>query len=116
MAEKAVVDLRNKDAQSTNAQSTSIDSILHEQRKFDCPPEFARQAHIKTLEEYERLYRESVDDPDKFWSRVAGELHWFKKWDTVLEWNCPWAKWFVGGQINLSYNCLDRHVTTHRKN
>jgi hypothetical protein len=54
--------------------------------------------------------KESIDSPDKFWSNVASELHWFKKWDKVLEWNCPWAKWFVGGQINLSYNCLDRHV------
>jgi len=106
MADKAVID----------PQSTNIDSILHEQRKFECPPEFAERAHIKSLADYERLYNESVDDPDKFWSRVANELHWFKKWDKVLEWNCPWAKWFVGGEINLSYNCLDRHVTTHRKN
>ncbi len=54
--------------------------------------------------------------PEKFWGRIAEELHWFKKWDKVLEWNNPWAKWFVGGQINLSYNCLDRHVLTARKN
>ena len=80
------------------------------------PPEFSQHAHIKSLAEYERLYKESIDDPDKFWSRIANELHWFKKWDKVLEWNCPWAKWFVGGQINLSYNCLDRHVQTARKN
>src|SRR5579859_192794 len=99
-----------------DTQSTNIDSILQEQRKFECPPEFAEKAHVTSLAEYERLYKESVDDPDKFWSGVASELHWFKKWDKVLEWNCPWAKWFVGGQINLSYNCLDRHVATHRKN
>jgi acetyl-CoA synthetase len=48
--------------------------------------------------------------------RAAAELHWFKKWDKVLEWKSPWAKWFVGGQLNLSYNCLDRHVQTARKN
>ena len=76
----------------------NIDSILQEQRKFECPAEFAKQAHVKSLAEYERIYKESVDDPDKFWSRIANELHWFKKWDKVLEWNCPWAKWFVGGQ------------------
>src|SRR5579862_9085470 len=99
-----------------DTQSTNIDSILQEQRKFECPPEFAEKAHVTSLAEYERLYNESVDEPDKFWSRVASELHWFKKWDKVLEWNCPWAKWFVGGQINLSYNCLDRHVETWRKN
>src|SRR5712692_9150571 len=94
----------------------NIDSILQEQRKFECPAEFSQQAHIKSLAEYERLYKESVDDPEKFWGRAAGELHWFQKWDKVLEWNCPWAKWFVGGQFNLSYNCLDRHVDTWRKN
>src|ERR1035437_3320418 len=106
MADKAVAD----------TQGPNIDSILNEQRKFECPPEFSKQAHIKSLEEYERIYKESIDDPDKFWSRIAGELHWFKRWDKVLEWNCPWAKWFVGGQFNLSYNCLDRHVETWRKN
>ncbi len=96
--------------------STNIDSILQEDRKFEPPAEFSRQAHIKSLEEYERIYRESVEQPEKFWARIAEELHWFKKWDKVLEWKCPWAKWFVGGQLNLSYNCLDRHVQTWRKN
>ena len=78
--------------------------------------EFRKNAHISSFEEYERIYRESVEQPEKFWASIANELHWFKKWDRVLEWNCPWAKWFVGGQINLSYNCLDRHVQTWRKN
>jgi acetyl-CoA synthetase len=102
-------------AEATIPQS-SIDSILQEQRKFEPSPEFSREAQIKSLAEYEALYKESIDDPDKFWSRAAGELHWFKKWDQVLEWKAPWAKWFVGGQLNLSYNCLDRHVQTARKN
>ena len=93
-----------------------IESVLHEQRKFECPEEFSQKAHIKSLEEYERIYRESVEDPEKFWGGIASELHWFKPWDKVLEWNRPWAKWFVGGKINLSYNCLDRHVQTWRKN
>ena len=106
MADKGVVD----------TQGPNIDSTLNELRRFECPPEFSNQAQIKTLEQYEHIYRESIDEPDKFWSRIAGELHWFKKWDKVLDWNCPWAKWFVGGQINLSYNCLDRHVETWRKN
>jgi acetyl-CoA synthetase len=98
-----------------NFHSPNIDSILQEQRKFPPPAEFSRHAHVKSMDEYERLYKESVDDPDRFWSRIASELHWFKKWDKVLEWNCPWAKWFVGGRFNLSYNCLDRHVETGRK-
>ena len=65
MVDKAVID----------SQSTSIDSILQEQRKFEPPAEFSRHADIKSMAEYERLYKESVDDPDGFWSRVANELH-----------------------------------------
>ena len=96
--------------------SPNIDSILNETRVFEPSPEFSKQAHIKSLEEYERLCAEAEADPDGFWGRIAGDLHWFRKWDKVLEWNPPWAKWFVGGQINLSYNCLDRHVATWRRN
>jgi acetyl-CoA synthetase len=99
------------------AQSpTNIDSVLQEQRKFEPPDHFRERAHIKSLAEYERIYRESVEDPERYWAGIAAELHWFKKWDRVLEWNCPWAKWFVGAQINISYNCVDRHVSTWRKN
>ncbi len=99
-----------------NPQDTSIDSTLQEQRKFEPSAEFQKKAHIKSLEEYERLYKESVEQPEKFWGDVANELHWFKPWDKVLEWNAPWAKWFEGGQINLAYNCLDRHVQSGRAN
>ncbi len=104
------------DKATTPISNTNIDSILQEQRKFECPEEFRRGAHIKSAEDYERIYRESIEHPEKFWARIADELYWFKKWDKVLEWNHPWAKWFVGGEINLSYNCLDRHVQTARKN
>jgi len=96
--------------------SQSIDSILNERRVFQPSPEFSQDAHIKSIEQYEQLYRQAEDDPEKFWAEIAGQLHWFRKWDRVLEWNAPWAKWFVGGQINLSYNCLDRHVATWRRN
>jgi acetyl-CoA synthetase len=96
--------------------TSDIESSLKEQRSFPCPEQFRRNAHIKSAEEYERIYRESVEHPEKFWAKVAGELHWFKKWDKVLDWQAPWAKWFVGGQMNLSYNCLDRHVHSWRKN
>ncbi len=98
------------------ATQVNIDSTLDEQRSFAPSAEFSQKAQIKSLAEYEALYKESVEQPEKFWARAAEELHWFKKWDKVLEWNAPWAKWFVGGQINLSYNCLDRHVHTARKN
>ena len=100
----------------TALPGVNIDSVLHEERRFEPPAEFSQRAHIKSFKEYEKLYRESLDRPDQFWSRIASELHWFKKWEKVLEWDCPWAKWFVGGRINLSYNCLDRHVASARKN
>jgi len=96
--------------------SQSIDSILKESRIFQPSPEFSNQAHIKSLEQYEQLYSEAEENPEAFWGRIAEELHWFRKWDRVLEWNSPWAKWFEGGLINLSYNCLDRHVATWRRN
>src|SRR5947209_8312185 len=104
-----------KDATTLQPQ-VNIDSILQESRRFPPPSEFAANAHIKSQEEYERLYAQAASDPEKFWGAIARELHWFKTWDKVLEWNPPWAKWFVGGQISLSYNCLDRHLTTWRKN
>ncbi|MGD0734774.1 MAG: acetate--CoA ligase [Terracidiphilus sp.] len=87
-----------------------LDSTLREFRVFPPPPEFSAKAHIKSLEEYETLYKQSIADPESFWAGVANDLHWFKPWDKVLEWNEPWAKWFVGGKLNLSYNCVDRHA------
>ncbi len=94
----------------------NIDSILQESRVFPPSAEFSASAHIKSLAEYEKIYKEAAADPEKFWAGIAKELHWFKPWNKVLEWEAPWAKWFVGGEINLSYNCLDRHAQTWRKN
>ena len=96
--------------------SPNIDSVLNETRVFEPSPEFSQQAHIYSLEEYERLYAEAESNPEEFWARIASELHWFRPWDKVLDWRLPWAKWFVGGHTNLSYNCLDRHVATSRRN
>ena len=96
--------------------TTNIDSILHEERVFSPPNEFSAQAHIKSMAELEQLRAEASADPEGFWGRMAEELHWFKKWAKVLEWEPPHAKWFTGGKINLSYNCLDRHVSTWRRN
>jgi acetyl-CoA synthetase len=87
-----------------------LDSTLREFRVFPPAPEFSAKAYIKSLEEYETLYKQSIADPEAFWAGVANDLHWFKRWDKVLEWNEPWAKWFVGGKMNLSYNCVDRHA------
>lgn len=95
----------------------TIESILQEKRLFHPPAEFSQNAHIKSLEDYQRLYDLALADPQKFWAELAEqELHWFQKWDTVLDWQPPFAKWFVGGKMNISYNCLDRHLTTWRKN
>ncbi|MGH7457195.1 MAG: acetyl-coenzyme A synthetase N-terminal domain-containing protein, partial [bacterium] len=93
-----------------------ITSVLKEDRVFNPSPDFCKKAHLNSLEDYEAMYRRSIDDPDGFWSEQAEKLHWFKKWDKVLEWNEPFAKWFVGAKTNLSYNCLDRHLGTWRKN
>jgi acetyl-CoA synthetase len=89
-----------------------IEAVLKEERVFHPPEAFQKAARIHRLEDYEALYRESLEQPEHFWSRVASELHWFKPWDKVLEWNPPHAKWFIGGKLNLSYNCLDRHLAT----
>jgi acetyl-CoA synthetase len=96
--------------------TANIDSVLHEERVFPPPESFSKQAHIKSLEELENLRAEAAADPEAFWARMAEELHWFKKWDTVLKWDPPHAEWFGGGKINISYNCLDRHLTTWRRN
>jgi len=93
-----------------------IESTLKEVRVFPPPESFAQAAHIKSLGEYRGLYEASLRDPEGFWAQQAETLRWSKKWDRVLEWTPPFAKWFSGGTLNLSENCLDRHVTTWRKN
>lgn len=80
----------------------TIESILQEKRLFHPPAEFSQNAHIKSLEDYQRLYDLALADPQKFWAELAEqELHWFQKWDTVLDWQPPFAKWFVGGKMNI---------------
>jgi acetyl-CoA synthetase len=96
---------------------TSIESVLHEYRVFSPPKDFSRKAQIKSLAEYRKLYNESIRSPEKFWHKQAKtELAWFKPWKKVLEWKEPFAKWFIGGQLNVSYNCLDRHLNTPTAN
>jgi acetyl-CoA synthetase len=93
-----------------------IESVLKEERVFEPSKDFSANAHIKNLQDYETLYRQALDDPEGFWAGMAKELDWFKPWEKVLEWNPPFAKWFVGGRTNIAHNCLDRHLTTARKN
>jgi acetyl-CoA synthetase len=101
---------------SAQKPSTDIESSLKEERLFIPAAEFSSRAHIKSIEEYERLYKEADADPEAFWARIGRELEWFEPWTKVLEWDAPWAKWFVGGKLNLAYNCLDRHLNSWRKN
>jgi acetyl-CoA synthetase len=83
------------------------------------PPsdEFVRKAHVKGMEGYRELYRRAEQDPEAFWGDLAArEIRWFEPWKQVLDWKPPFVQWFVGAKTNISYNCLDRHATTHRKN
>jgi acetyl-CoA synthetase len=98
------------------SSATNIESILHEDRLFPPRKSFSEQAHIKSMAELERLRAEASKEPGKFWARMAEELYWFKRWDAVLKWNLPHAQWFAGGKINISHNCLDRHLSTWRRN
>jgi acetyl-CoA synthetase len=96
-------------------QNSNLSSILRECRIFPPPTDFAAKAHVKSLEEYESLYRRSVEDPEGFWAEAAKELDWFAPWTKVLDWQLPQAKWFTGGKINLCYNSVDRHALGGRK-
>jgi acetyl-CoA synthetase len=95
----------------------TIESILQEKRLFSPPPEFSQQAYVRSLREYEQLYDKAKGNPERFWGELAEqELHWFQKWQKVLDWQPPNVKWFVGGKLNISYNCIDRHLATWRRN
>ncbi len=96
----------------------AIVSVMTEKRKFEPPKELVKGAYIKSFKEYKDLYKKSVDSPDVFWAERAKEIHWFKKWTKVYEGDFKKAKfkWFVNGKLNVSYNCLDRHMDTPNKN
>jgi acetyl-CoA synthetase len=89
-----------------------IDVLLREERRFEPPAGFQEHALVKDRAPYEA----AASDRESFWEGLARELHWFKPWNRVLEWEAPFAKWFVGGSLNVSYNCLDRHLETWRAN
>jgi len=93
------------------AEKKTITSMLDERRVFNPPKEFTKQAHVKSMKEYQDLYKKSDKDLEGFWAEQAKVLHWYKEWDKVLDYtNAPFCKWFVGGKTNISYNCLDRHL------
>ncbi|MBU7044223.1 MAG: acetate--CoA ligase [Theionarchaea archaeon] len=89
----------------------TIEVLLAEGKMFPPPKDFKEKAWVKN----EKIYEEAEKDFQGFWATYADELDWFQKWDTVLDWNPPWAKWFVNGKLNVSYNCLDRHVAGSKK-
>ncbi|HYC24181.1 MAG TPA: acetate--CoA ligase [Candidatus Bathyarchaeia archaeon] len=94
-----------------------IESVLQEQRMFPPPAAFAAAAHVKSFAEYQKLYAEAARDPEAFWAGIARSyLDWFTPWTKVLDWKPPFAQWFIGGKLNVSHNCLDRHLNTWRKN
>ncbi len=100
------------------APEKTIDVLQMEGVSFPPSPEFSKEAYIKSQKEYEDLYRRSIQDPERFWSEQAETLHWYRKWAKTLEYNFekPVIKWFIGGTLNASFNCLDRHLATWRKN
>ena len=94
------------------SDETGIQSLSSESRVFPPPAEFASHARVKSLDEYRRLYAQAAADPLAFWSEQAGTLDWFTPFTRILEENPPFVKWFGGGQLNLSHNCLDRHLAS----
>ena len=100
---------------ASSAEHTNLDSTLRENRVFAPPAEFAAKAHVKSLEQYEAMYRRSVEQPEEFWAEAASELDWFAPWTKVLDGEGKDAKWFVGGKLNLSHNCVDRHALGARR-
>lgn len=95
----------------------NITSMMQEDRVFGPSPEFSKLAHIKSMAQYRRMYKDSIEQPEVFWDEQARkELVWFKPWKKVLQWKLPDAKWFLGGKLNVSANCLDRHLGTDNAN
>ena len=89
----------------SDTSSGQIDTVMNERRLFAPPEEFASGAGIGSMDAYQAMWEEARADPSAFWGKLASELHWFEPFDEVLEWNEPYAKWFVGGKTNASYNC-----------
>ncbi len=90
----------------------TIEALLQESRQFPPAPDFAERANARDPSIYER----AAENPEAFWGEMAQEIDWFKKWDKILQWDPPFAQWFVGGKLNVSYNCLDRHLKGPRRN
>jgi acetyl-CoA synthetase len=100
-------------------KAKTIISMMEEKRVFPPSKEFSEKAAVKSMDEYKSIYERSIKDPEGFWGELAEQLDWYKKWDKFLEYDFkdnPEVRYFIGGKINVSYNCLDRHLKTWRKN
>ena len=98
--------------QTSQPKTAEYSDLLREDRTFPPPPDFRARARVAD----DSLYAEAERDPEAFWARFAGELEWYRPWTRVLDWQPPHAKWFVGGALNASVNCLDRHLSGPRRN
>ena len=92
--------------------SKTIEALYLEERRFEPPASFRERAVVSD----DSLYKKAEKDIEGFWAEQAETVHWFRKWDRVRQWEPPWVKWFLGGKLNLSYNCIDRHVESPRRN
>src|SRR5436190_22606428 len=99
-------------ADTVATQQERLEALLKENRAFPPSDDFRRQANVSDPAIYDRARK----DLEAFWAEEAERLDWFKRWDKVLEWKVPWAKWFVGGKLNVTYNCVDRHARSDRRN
>jgi acetyl-CoA synthetase len=96
-------------------ESTAIETHASDTRRFEPSAEFRARARIASHERYEELYRESLESPATFWERETSDLVFRKRWSTLSEWNLPFAKWFIGAELNVTESCLDRHLTGPRR-
>jgi acetyl-CoA synthetase len=112
MALKKITQKKIRKQSAPAPSAGSIDALLDEQREYPPDAAFVKEANVSD----DTLYSAAERDPGQFWAGVASELDWFEKWDRILEWNPPDAKWFLGGKVNVSYNCIDRHLRGARKN
>ena len=98
-------------------ENVALETVLDETRQFSPPSTFREDAYINSMTQYQAMYRESINNPEEFWSKIAHELHWFKEWDKVLnDSEAPFYKWFENGKTNICYNCLDRHLNSEIRN
>src|SRR5581483_10663825 len=111
-----LADSRARPLRYAAMSEATIDSVLREERVFPPPPGFSAAARIPDRATYDALYRRSIDDPEGFWAEMAAELRWAARWTLVLDWQPPFARWFVGGRLNVADNCLDRHLEGPRRN